>query len=181
MVDDFCLRSHISTQLMTETLKRGFLLSLIGILGLIYASVFLDVTALKTWGWIIYLVSLGLITVGMLPYRKLTRLQVNPRELRLTSEGEVLYLSKGQKLLMLPLKSIDQLEYIENGNHYGIAVRFKSPLPQPVVVHQQSKEVAALRKLGQAIAQAPLYFPYFSKHAYQELKDWIHEDESKQK
>jgi hypothetical protein len=170
------LRSSISTQLVTRTLFRGVLLSFLGICGLCYGGVYLNPSSLMDWGWLLYLISIGLITTGMLPYRRLIKLQLNPEELYLTENHEVIYFSKKRKLLTLPLEAVESWEYIDTWNRYGIAVKLKSSLQRPIVVHQRHEEVEKLRKRGHDNGRLDLFFPYFSKYVCEELKNWQNEE-----
>jgi hypothetical protein len=127
------------------------------------------------WGWLLYLISIGLITAGMLPYRRLVKLQLNPEELYLTENHEVIYFSKKRKLLTLPLEAVDFWEYVDTWNRYGIAVKLKSPLRRPVIVHQL-EEVENLRKRSLSNGMSDLFFPYFSNYVCEELKNWQNEE-----
>lgn len=163
------LRSTITTQLLTRTLFRGVVLAALGVGGLTYAAIFMTSSALMNWGWLIYLVSFALITAGMLPYRKLVKQQINPRELRLMDDQTVLYLAKQKRLLNLPLEAVDSWEYIDTWNSYGVAVKLKPLLRRPVTIYLTKKESAPLHR-GENNEE--LFFPYFSRHACEELMNW---------
>lgn len=172
MKNSLSLYSTISTNLLKHTLFHGFAFALVGTLGLLYAGIFIDLSELQRWGWLLFLLGLGLIAFGMLPYRRLSRLQLSPDELRLTDSDHVDYYSKKRPLLTLPLQSIDKMEFIHKKNQYGIAVWLKPPPHPRVVVHQGKKEIDTLRKKGKQLAGADLFFPYFNQRAYQEFIDW---------
>jgi hypothetical protein len=160
---------------MTRTLFKGVVFSCLGISGLCYGGIFLTLPALREWGWLLYLISIGLITAGMLPYRQLMKLQLNPHELYLTENREVVYLIQKKRFLLLPLDAVDSWQYIDTWNRYGIAVKLKSPLSRPVVVFQRPEELKKLR-MGQEIChQTDLFFPYFSRYVCEELKSWHQE------
>lgn len=166
------LHSSVSRTLMKQSLFQGFAFALIGISGLLYASVFIDLSELQRWGWLLFLFGLGLIAFGMLPYRRLSRLQLNPHELRLIDSDHIGYFFKGNPLLTLPLTSIDKMEFINRKTLYGIAVWLKPPPYPPVVVHQGRKEINRLRKQGRQLAKADLFFPYFTQRAHRDLIEW---------
>ena len=176
MSDNDRLRSSISTQLVTRALFKGVVLSSLGICGMCYGGVFLTLSTLTQWGWLLYILSIGLITLGMLPYRRLIKLQLNPQELWLTTNHEVLYFSKKRKLLTLPLEAVESLEYIDTWNQYGIAVKLKSPIQRPIIVHERPEEVEKLRRGGASLNQPDLFFPYFSRYVCEELKSWQNEN-----
>ena len=175
------LKTSISTPLLRHTLFLGMLLASLGILGLILASVYIDLADMRRWGWLVFLICLGLITIGMLPYRRLVRVQMNPNELHLVDSNHLQYYSKGRSLLTLPFNSIAKVDYIDKKTLYGIAIWLKPPPNQPVIVHQCRKMVDALRQQGQRLAEADLFFPYFNQRAFQELVEWQKNEEDIQK
>lgn len=170
------IKTSISPPFMRHTLFLGMIFASIGILGLILASIYIDLADMQRWGWIVFLICLGLITIGMLPYRRLVRLQMNPNELHMVDPSNLQYYSKGQSLLTLPLNSIAKVDYIDRKTIYGIAVWLKPPPNDPVIVHQCRHVVDALRQQGQKLAGANLFFPYFNQRAFQELAEWCSEE-----
>ncbi len=175
--DSFVIRTTISSQLMKWTLLKGFCIAFLGIAGLLAGSIFFSLPTLQIWGLSLFLISLGLITFGLVPYRRLSRLQLKPNEFILTDDSnQMIFYSKGKKILTIPLPSIARLSYIQHPSFYGIAVWFKPAPLFPVIVHHNHQMVETLRQKGQDIG-ADLFFPYFNQRAYDELVDWQdHED-----
>jgi hypothetical protein len=170
------LRSSISSALLKETLLRGFIVAFFGVLILLFAGSYLPVEFLHKWGWSLFLIGIGLVTLGMLPYRHLSRLQIKPNELILSDSDHIVFFQKGKKLLTIPLQSIAQMKCVIHPRLYGIALWLKSTPLEPIVVHQSAKEVENMRRLGQRIGNADLFFPYFNQRAYDELMDWQYEE-----
>ena len=171
MKEFLIIRSTISSPLLKKVLFRGFAIAFLGIILLLLAGIFIPPVTLRHWGWILFLLSLSLITFGLLPYRRLSRLQLKPNELVLDHFHQLTFYSKGQAILTFPLQSIVQANYIDHPQQYGIAIWMKDS----IVVHLP-KEVKKLQRQGQQIAQANLFLPYFNRHAYDELMEWLEEE-----
>jgi hypothetical protein len=173
------IRSSISSQLLKTTLFRGFAIACIGLLVLLVAGSLFPVDFLHTWGWILFLLGLGCITYGMLPYRSLSRLQMKPDELILLDSNHIAFSRRGRKLLTLPIQSIAHISYISHPQLYGIAMRLKTAPIDPIRIHQSSKEIERIRRQGD-MHHADLFFPYFNQRGYNELLEWTEEKEEKE-
>lgn len=173
------IRTAISPALSRHVLIKGFSIALLGIAALFAGGIFLPFPSLQKWGWLLFLISIGLITLGLLPYRRLMRLQLKPNELSLLDSEELTFKSRGRNKLTIPLQSISKIEYVDDPLNYGIAVWLIQPPPSPVVVHECPKEIEKLRKKGSEKGNADLFFAHFNRHAYDELIEWLAEkDES---
>ena len=172
------IRTTLSPRLMKHALLKGFFIALPGILLLVAGAIFIPLPLLQTWGWLLFLLSLGLITLGLLPYRRLSRLQLKPNELSILDSERLAFSSKGMKKITVPLESVAKYLYIDDPFHYGIAIWLKKPAPSPVIVHESSKEVDKMRILGEQVGHADLFFPYFNQRAFEEMSDWINTPES---
>jgi hypothetical protein len=171
----FVIRSSISSSLVRSTLFQGFAIAFLGILILLLAGIFMPVASLHKWGWILFLLSLGFVTLGLLPYRRLSYLQLHPDKLVLMNSDDVSFYSKGRKILTFPLQSVARMSYIQCSRSYGIAVWLKPTAL--IVIHQLPQEAKKRRNKGQKIEQADLFFPYFNQHAYHELMNWQREED----
>lgn len=167
----FKIRSSISSELMRKILFRGFILSFFGMIFLILAAIFIPKSEMQTWGWIIFLISFAFIPIGLLPYRRLSRLQLHPNELVQIDEEDLIYISKGKRILKIPLISVNELNYIDDVSAYGIGVSLKTPPVLPVIVYDLSEGEKLYRK-GRKV-KMDLFFPYFNHRAYVELMLWI--------
>lgn len=170
------IRTTISRTVIKRVLLKGFCIALLGILGLVLGGIFLPIDSLQRWGWVIVFTSLGLVTLGLRPYRRLVRLQLKPNELSILDADMMTFISRGRKILTIPLQSISKISYLAHPLHDGIAVWLKQPAPDPVVIHDGLKEVEVIRKKGREKG-ADLFFSHFNLHAYEELIDWISEEE----
>lgn len=145
------LRTSIKTPLMRRVVLRGSFLALLGAAILLYAGVVMPVDSLSIWGLPLLLVSGSLITLGLLPYRKLTRLEKKPDEL-IISENQIQYIVRGKSSLTIPQQNIARTAYVEHGNMYGICVWLKHPTPNKN-------------------SRYDLFFPYFSEKAALTLQE----------
>jgi hypothetical protein len=174
--ESLTIRASISSQVMRRVLFKGFTIALMGIMGLLFGTIFIPLSLMKIWGLSLFLVCLGLITFGLLPYRRLSRLQAKPDELSINSLNELSYYSRGRKIMTLPLNSIIKMTYIQHPMNYGIALWLKSTKNLALKTHQSSF-VDILRQKGEKIGGADLFLPYFNERAYHELVDLQKEED----
>lgn len=154
---------------MRTTLLRGALFSGSGAFIILLGGVLLPLSQLEIWGMPILFTGLLLVFVGMTPYRRLAKLEVNPYVLQIDSEK--LSLNKENRpLFSLFLKHISSLEYIEKKNIYGIAFKIKRPIEESVQIFD-ARFIAQALKEG---IEADLFLPYFSKRSFEELETIRH-------
>ena len=166
------LSTTITSKLLQHTLFRGFFIALLGILMLVIGGIYFSPAFLKIWGGILFLISMLFISIGLLPYRRLTQLQLNPNQLLLTDSLNLTFYAKKKKIFTLPFKCIQRLAYIEQGKNYGIAIWLSSFEDSSIKIHYSSRLIQELKKLGIKHGNADLFLPYFTKRSYQELLDW---------
>lgn len=140
------LRSSIKPDLMKKALFRGSFLGGMGVIILFFSGAFLPVHILSIWGIPLFFLSMGFITFGMLPYRKLTRLEKVPDELILSSKDLLVYRRKGKVIFTTPLSSIRTCSYKDDESVYGITI----------TLSESGKEY---------------FFPYFSERAAKSLTE----------
>jgi len=114
------VRSVVKPELLRRTLWRGSFLAALGLLFLLFGALFLPEEALSRYGPWLFALGGGLLTAGLLPYRRLSRLEIQPDELHLTKDQ---LFWKSQKVL-IPLHKIQSIQPIV-GDHYGIQFQFK--------------------------------------------------------
>lgn len=154
------LRSSIHKDLMRFTVWRSTIFGVAGAALLFWGGTFLKTSDLNRWGFPLFLVSMGFITAGMLPYRRLKQLEMNPYSL--TTEGEWLHLSKkGVPLLSLKWADVQEIKWIEQGRKYGIGF----------ILKQQANVVTYNHYAIQKLKGCDIFLPYFSERSYQILKD----------
>lgn len=162
MNDNLRLRSSIRPALKRSLLFRGTLIASAGIALLLFASLTLPVTSLAHWGIFILGISLVLITAGLLPYKRLTRLEIQPHELLLTNQ-EISFFQNRIPRLTLLWSNIEKTSYIDHPSQYGIALWLKNPDPALENMIQKCR-----KRYG-----CDLFFPFFSARSYREMIEFF--------
>lgn len=160
------VRTSVDKELLRRVVLRGSLIAAVGLLLMLFGNG-IPASHLSGWGAGIVLLSLALITLGLLPYRRLARLQLHPNELTL-SEEELLYTRKKAPPLWIDRSSIADLRWLRRGELYGIAITLRPPATRRADLQQ---EVARWRRL----LDCDLFLPYFSKESCDQLQSSLSE------
>lgn len=166
------LRSSVLPELMRQTLLRGTVLGVIGALTLLFGGVFIPIQEMKVWGPFLFLFSVAMITLGLLPYKRLKRLEEKPNTITIEGEEWLHFSAKGKPLFKIPIPSIDHISYIDK-NHYGIAIFLKDPLPKKLMVQETHFDLAAFYKRSLSQHQCDLFLPYFSQRSFYALQEYL--------
>ena len=127
--------SSVSPKVEKKALFKGSFIAGIGILLLALSGSFIKEPLLKIWGLPILVVSATLLTYGLLPYRRLMRLQKKPNEI-IVSEELLQYIENNKRQITLPLSLIKKASYLEDKNDYGIGIWFKNgENSEKIIVH----------------------------------------------
>ncbi len=156
------IKTHLKPAIKRTALVRGTLLGGLGAVIMVLGGIYIPLNSLAVWGLPLFLAGFGLITLGLLPYRKLLRQEQQPCELHLY-EARLLFIHK-RILLTLPLASIEKMEFQTLRNMEGITVYLKNPVPEKIVLHRQRLSAKQLYYFKNA-----LFFPNFSHRSYEEL------------
>lgn len=165
------IRNSIQPALMRSAVAKGTLLGVTGV-GLWLLGLFLPISTLKYWGLPIFLIGGGMITWGLLPYRRLRALENTPNELVAIENQYIQYRSKGKNVLRIPVISIREMHYVEKGSQYGIGILLKDPIPEKILIHDLTFNIDKFQENSLVNYRSDLYFPYFSKRSFQELLDF---------
>lgn len=166
------VRSTIYPQIMRKTLFRGVFVGLLGILIIIYAGIAIPEKTLSVWGFPLFMLGIGLLTFGLIPYRRLTRLESKPDELIVTDSNDLEFYSKATILMHIPIESIERVEYLKKNQLYGVGVWLKRNQSSKKVVFHPNFDIAAFQKRADRFG-ADLFFPYFSERSVKELQEVI--------
>lgn len=158
---------------MHQALMRGTFLSVIGIIIILFGGAFTPQDYLKIWGLPIFVIGIAFITWGMLPYRKLRRLEINPDCIQVDSEESLHFTIKGEPIFSLSLADIEHIEYIQKNHVYGIGIILRKTPSMKMIVYHSNWDLAALRKKSIKEYSCDLFLPYFSKYSFQELTEVI--------
>lgn len=113
------------------------------------------------------------IAIGLLPYRKLSKLQLKPHEIHFDNDT-LIFLKEGKPLFKIASLSIEKMSYLEREHLYGVGIWLKKPMEQKIKVLQSKFNFAAfMRDSMQRFGGCDLFLPFFSKHTFEELKNHV--------
>ncbi len=136
----------------------------------------LPLALLKIWGAPLFCVGMTCISIGLLPYRKLTRLQLKPHAIH-SSGHELIFLKSGKPLFKVLLGSLEKIEYLEKEETYGLGLWLKRPVEAKVKVLQPRFNFSRFTQRSmEEFEGCDLFLPYFSKHAYLRAKALLEPD-----
>lgn len=161
--------SSVSPKVEKKALFKGSLIAGMGVLLLAFSGTFIKEPLLKIWGLPILIVSGALLTYGLLPYRRLTRLQKKPNEI-IVSEELFQYVENNKRQITLPLSLIKKASYLEDTNNYGIGIWLKSAEnSEKIIVHDPSFDLQKKVKESERKWKCDLFFPYFSRRSFSRI------------
>jgi len=102
-------------------LKRGTFMATIGLGAMIFASIEIGPSLLSKSGIFIFLFGVFMIGYGLLPYRKLMRLELSPHHLFVDEKG-IEYVHN-KIIEQIALNEIASMEYYQGTNGYGIKIK----------------------------------------------------------
>jgi hypothetical protein len=153
-----CFYSSVTPYLKHQALKKLLVLAVPGALLLLSSALTVESPSL---GFMIFSLSLLMITWGLMPYRKILHLERIPHKLEITQENLTFHM-KQKSVFRIPLEEIKEVSFRENLKLYGICLTLKNleDLPGEYTRwHLQSK------RLG-----CDLFLPYFRERHSVELK-----------
>ena len=153
-MDRITFHSTVTHAIKKRALFRGTFIAAIGIGAIAFGGVFLSPKQLDVWGLPLILFGILFIAWGLIPYRRLCRLETTPNRIEMSEEALTFFQGK-VALTRIPLISIEKLEYVEKPSLYGIKVHLKDPLPEKVILYSK---------------HASLFLPYFSRRTFVQLQ-----------
>jgi hypothetical protein len=134
-----------------KKMVQGMLIALLG-LGIIF---FLGPLVKPPLGFFILLLGVFLIAFGLIPLRRLSRLDQNPDEL-IVSGDQMHYIAGGKPVFSVPVKNISDLHYVEEANRWGIALTLRDQ--QDIIVHDPHFKPSAR-----------FFLPYFERRSFSRI------------
>ncbi len=161
------VKTTISTKILKKSLFQGSCIAIAGVSLLLLGGILFSLTLLQKTGLFLFLLSSSCITLGLLPYRKYSQMQLNPPSL-IREENTIEYYHKGKKIMMVPVQSIIKHAYVDDPLGYGILLSCKMQGSSPIIVY---REIALIEKMRKEAAQwnGTLFFPFFNRRAYDHL------------
>jgi len=168
--DSITLRSSIRPDLKKSILLKGSTIAIVGFLPLLYAGTMVPAEYLQFWGFPLFLLSFGMMAAGLIPYRKICKLEEQPNEIILSNDA-LQYCENRKRTLTIPISNIDSISKIENGKIYGIGLRLKNS-ESKITLHQPIEIEKLIKKTGKTYG-VDLFFPYFRERSFQELDTFL--------
>ncbi len=109
-------------------LIRGMTLGFCGVGILFCLGVFASVDVLSFWGIPSFFGGVFLVGLGLIPYRKLTRLETHPHQIILDVLALTFISTYGNKV-RIPYDNIEKITSIETGCRYGLRLELKKGAP----------------------------------------------------
>lgn len=156
------LYSGIKGDLKRQVLFKGSFVAVIGILLWIVVGSTMPTDKLTQWGGPVFLLGGALIALGLVPYRRLSQVEAHPYHLTLHPEGVIDLTHKGKVRCSVPAKAITKTAYYEAPGIYGIAIWLKPGTLSDAYCAKTQKRY-----------HCDLFLPYFGRHAFDSLKQWI--------
>jgi len=170
-MDDYLqIQTTITHFYLKSILYKGFCYAFLGVLILLIGGVFLPEPLMQRWGWLIYFSAFFFITYGLLPYRKITRLQNKPNEIKLTSRSFLEFWSQTHFQFAIPLHLINSVRYFQKNKKYGMVLKL-TDFPENLR-DNLSKFYIEMDK-----SKKEMIFLYFSKRSCQELDTALSSDD----
>ncbi|CRX38733.1 hypothetical protein [Estrella lausannensis] len=160
--------SSISPEYYRKKMFRGTAIALCGVLGIVYFGSFVKPENLHYIGLPVLFLGGLLIAVGLIPLRRLTKLDQNPDEVALTAKY-FHYLQGGNPILTIPVRDIESIRFEETSARYGIAVTLKQKSGAEVIVHAARFNLQRFMERSRKRAKADLFFPYFARRSFSRL------------
>lgn len=180
------LRSSVLPALMEHTLFQGTLKGGIGVFILLLGAIFLPPQEMKVWGFVLFVVAFAMLTWGLLPYKRLKKLEMNPSILTLDDPSWIHFSTKGNRVFSVPVAAIARIDYFPYGlslegdrqkvseeaaknGRYGIAIWLKSEGFSSI---QKSPhfDLERFHRISQQSYECDLFFAYFSPRSYLTLQ-----------
>ena len=124
-MDQEKIRSSITPDLLKRALFQGTSIATLGIVAMLLGAIFFPLNELKFWGLPLFIMGGGAITFGLLPYRKLCRLEMNPYEI-LVDDQHFKLVRRGKVQLCIPNEDIDNFKWNSSNTKYGITIVLKN-------------------------------------------------------
>jgi hypothetical protein len=166
------LKTSVKSSLKRSVLFRGTLLASLGGLLILFGS-FFSKGVLTSWGLPLYLIGIYLISLGLLPHRKLLLLETSPNEIHINSVLILIFKVKGTTLFSVPCVSLTKMSYIEKGSDYGIAFWFSNSSFKNVLIYSHKVKLDDLQSESKKKYGCDIFLPYFSKRSYTEMVEFL--------
>ncbi len=168
-MEEITIHTIIDPDLMRRTLIRGSVAAGLGIVIILITAIEMPLTQLGFWGIPILIVGLGLIALGLVPYKILSKRQTSPDALTITEEN-LLYAKEGKATLTIPYSSISRVWHYERAPLYGVLITMRHHPAEKIHVHDHNYDIRREHQRSQKRFHADLFFPFFDETRFNEIR-----------
>lgn len=165
-IDAIKLYSSVKPPLLRKVLFKGTFLAAIGVITLAFTGAFMTKELLEFWGIPILVFSSLCLIYGMVPYRRLLRLETQPSELIVVDDKYLQMIELGKQMYSVPLSMIQEMHYFESGDEYGIALQFKEKFVDKIIVHNPRLNIQKQLQKSRSHFSCDLFIPYFTRRSF---------------
>ncbi len=170
------LRSVIRSSILEQHLLQGSCIAFVGVAVLFFTYYDL-LPIIDGWASIFMWIGFGLIAIGLIPYKKLTRLEVNPYLVYVDSQ-ELSLIFRQKCLMKLPLHLIRDVSHFETNKLFGMAISFENKdiysVPVPRVIEKATKKAMALQSQPSCPNHKTIVIPYLTETSTREFSSHLH-------
>lgn len=162
--------SGIRSEFKRQVLLRGAGWAVLGGGMLLLGGMYIPTVIMSYIGLPFLLLGLGLISYGLVPYRRLVQIEAQPHQIIIGDDRTLHYFAGGQEMLSVPLWVIERVSYCDEAiGHYGIVVDLKENGWEQVTVHRRTLSLKRYIAETHRRYGCDLFFPYFSTRSYKEV------------
>lgn len=119
------ISSKVIPHVKRRLLFRGVFLGGLGCLLFFYMGVFASLSLIEVWGLPAFFLAMGLIAWGLVPYKKISRLETHPHQV-IINDNELLFISTYGAKRVIPF---DSVEVLAGKMRYGWLVKKRGKAP----------------------------------------------------
>lgn len=120
--------SVVKGEVKKRLMIRGLLFATVGGLLLLGMGIFAKLEFLSLWGIPSFALGIFLIAFGIIPYRKITKLEIHPHQILFDREALTFISNKGSNAT-IPYREITKIRYFEGKIRYGIWLERQNNAP----------------------------------------------------
>ena len=171
---ELILRSIIRSSTLEASLFKGCCIAFCGI-SLLFAAYYGLLPLEKEWSLGCMWIGGFLIAFGLIPYKKLSSMELKPYLIYVDNKELILILQE-RCLLKLPLESIKKVFHIESKGISGMAITLKSSIPLPAKIPKEvtkaTKKIFTKEETLNSHYQT-FVIPYFGKNSATEFSNHL--------
>jgi hypothetical protein len=168
------LYTSIKPQILKKSLFIGSSFSITGAFCIVLSGAWLSMDTLQTYGIWILLTSFIVMSLGLLPFRRLKKLSQNPDHIQIHEEYFTVY-SQEKKILSIPFNAIQELEYAEYKKRYGMSIFFKDALKEKICIHCRDFDMKSIQKKSRQEWGCSIFLPFYSERSCCKLLNIINQ------